>query len=112
MGYKFIGKNSTLGTVFNDTSISIGSEMCRRFNQPLPQPGLRIGVFFLAYSSQNSYGPRQVLKGPSAVITSDDSLCCARVEHPISPKEKIIVFDPECKDRSAILSVPNANMII
>lgn len=28
MGYKFLGKNSSLGTVFNDTSISIGSEMC------------------------------------------------------------------------------------
>ena len=28
MGYKFLGKNASLATVFNDTSISIGSEMC------------------------------------------------------------------------------------
>ncbi|XP_055356028.1 uncharacterized protein LOC129601279 [Paramacrobiotus metropolitanus] len=104
MGYKFLGKNSSLASVLNDTNISIGSEMCRRFNQPLPAPGLRVGVFYLAYSSQNSYGPRQVLKGPAPVILTDDSLCCARIEHPISSKEKLVVFDAECKDRSS----PNA----
>jgi len=107
MGYKFIGKNSSLATVFNDTSISIGSEMCRRYNQPLRTPGLRVGIFFLAYSSQNSYGPRQVLKGPAPVILTEDSLCCVRVDHPISVKEKIIVYDHECKDRSSVSSSVN-----
>jgi len=107
MGYKFLGKNSSLATVFNDTSISVGSEMCRRYNQPLPAPGLRVGVFYLAYSSQNSYGPRQVLKGPAPVIITEGSLCCVRVEHPISNREKIIVFDPECKDRSAVAVISN-----
>ena len=76
----------------------------RRYNQPVPQPGLRVGIFSLAYSTQNSYGPRQVLKGPAPSILTEDSLCCTRVDHPVSPKEKIIVYDPECKDRLATTS--------
>ncbi|GAU90202.1 hypothetical protein RvY_02653 [Ramazzottius varieornatus] len=112
MGLKFMGKNAQLSTVLNETSVSIGSEMCRRYNQPLSSPGLRVGVFSLAYSSQNSYGPRQVLKGPAPSILTEDSLCCARVEHPVSPKEKIIVYDPECKDRLMTTTTSISNAVL
>ena len=53
MGLKFMGKNALLSTVLNETSVSIGSEMCKLKNYPK--------IKFKSEKSKNKYRRKSLL---------------------------------------------------